>query len=335
MVNVVLVGAGKLGSRHLQGLSQTKINNTNLFVIDPSSASLDLAKERFKEMPINNNIASLTYLKDIESLAIRNVDVVIIATTSEHRKSVVINLCEIFKIKNMILEKFLFQDEESYNEISKVLDQKDINTWVNCPRRQWSFYKDLKSHLADVKIQQVDVTGTKWSIATSAIHFIDLISFIVGAVDYKIVSLDFGNTHVPAYSAVTGARESKYIEFFGAMHGRFIDSTFFNFTCTQDEMPFSVTLLTSRGSINIFEELGKCFISSYDDVSGISIQEINVSMPFQSELTNLVADDLILNGTCSLTPYNESVKLHLPVLKAYLTYLNDMTGKINEVCPIT
>jgi hypothetical protein len=335
MVNIVLLGAGKLGSRHLQALSQTKISDTNLFVIDPSLAALNLAKERFEEMPANANISSLTYLKHIDGIEAQNIDVAIIATTSEHRKAVIRNLCNLYQIESMVLEKFLFQDEESYGEIQCLLDQKGINAWVNCPRRQWSFYKDLKIQLTDVEIINVDVTGAKWSIATSAIHFVDLISFLVGVADYKIISLDFGDTYVPSYSVVTGPRESKYIEFFGAMHGRFLDSTFFNFICTEDDAPFLITLTTSKGTINIFEEFGQCVISSTDNCGGISIEEKSLSMPFQSELTNLVVDDLIINGQCSLTPYDESVTLHLPVLKAYLAYLNDITGNVNKICPIT
>ena len=47
---VVIIGAGNIGSRHLQALKAVKIP-LEIFVIDPSQASLDLSKERYKSMP--------------------------------------------------------------------------------------------------------------------------------------------------------------------------------------------------------------------------------------------------------------------------------------------
>ena len=68
MVNIVLVGAGKLGSRHLQALSQLKIKGVKLFVIDPSLEARSVAESRFHEMPSSSAIASVTYLESIGNL---------------------------------------------------------------------------------------------------------------------------------------------------------------------------------------------------------------------------------------------------------------------------
>tara|TARA_B100000787_G_scaffold170303_1_gene165993 strand:- start:8503 stop:9507 length:1005 start_codon:yes stop_codon:yes gene_type:complete len=334
MVNIVLVGAGKLGSRHLQALSQLKIKGVKLFVIDPSLEARSVAESRFHEMPSSSAIASVTYLESIGNLKIRDIELAVVATTSEHRQSVITNLCASFDVKNMILEKFLFQSEKSYTDVAKILQKKEVKTWVNLPRRQWSFYQDLKIKLSGQKIFQVDVVGTKWSVATSAIHFIDLISFLTDDISYEIVNLDFGDSYVPAYSVITGPRESKYVEFFGSMHGRFSGGVYFNFTCLESEMPLSVILTTSEGTITIYEELGQCFFNVSDGVD-IVTSELAVIAPYQSELTNKVAEDIITNGECSLTPYEESARLHLPLLTSYLEYLAKIDPKFSDLCPIT
>ncbi len=335
MVNIVLVGAGKLGSRHLQALSQLEIKGANLFVIDPSSEARSVAEDRFNEMPSNTAIASVSYFENTENLKISDIELAVVATTSEHRRSVITSLCASFNVKNMILEKFLFQDEKSYAEVAKILQQHEIKTWVNLPRRQWSFYQELKNKLSGQKIFQVDVIGTKWSMATSAIHFIDLISFLTDNVDYEIVNLDFGNTYVPSYSVITGPRESKYVEFFGSMHGRFSDAVYFNFTCLENEMPLSVILTTSKGTITVYEELGQCFFNVIDGNNGIVTSELRLTAPYQSELTNKIAEDIITNGECSLTPYEESARLHIPLLTSYLDYLGKLDSEYSEICPIT
>ena len=65
MLNIVLVGAGKLGSRHLQALSQVKIKDINIHVVDLNTSALSTAKDRFKEMPKNPNILNINYLSNI------------------------------------------------------------------------------------------------------------------------------------------------------------------------------------------------------------------------------------------------------------------------------
>tara|TARA_E500000331_G_scaffold358610_1_gene427473 strand:- start:7172 stop:8176 length:1005 start_codon:yes stop_codon:yes gene_type:complete len=334
MINILLIGAGKIGSRHLQALSQVKIKNTKIFIVDLSRSALDVAKSRFNEMPANNNIISTSYTTKIDDIEEDSIDLAIVATTSDHRKLVIKDLCSSFRVKNIILEKFLFQDEDSYAEVSEILLQSEAKAWVNCPRRQWDFYNNLKKKLLNSKIIQFDVIGTKWSIATSAIHFIDLISFLTGNIDYEISNLEFGGNYVPSYSIVTGPREDKYVEFFGSMHGRFANSTFFNFTCVEEQTPFSIILKTEKLMLSIYEELGKYYIQSVVDNKIFSEEKI-LYMPYQSEISNISAEDIINNGECSLTEFTESAKLHTILLRSYLSYLSAIKDENIKVCPIT
>ena len=57
---LLIIGAGQLGSRHLQGLS--KINNDiEIAVVDPNRDALELAHNRYEEMPSNSHIHSVDY----------------------------------------------------------------------------------------------------------------------------------------------------------------------------------------------------------------------------------------------------------------------------------
>ena len=47
MKTVLVIGAGQLGSRHLQALKLVQ-NDLSISVVDPFQASLDVAKERFE-----------------------------------------------------------------------------------------------------------------------------------------------------------------------------------------------------------------------------------------------------------------------------------------------
>ena len=56
-------------------------------------------------------------------------------------------------------------------------------------------------------------------------------------------------------------------------------------------------------------------------------------MPFQSEITNLIAEDIITKNYCSLTNYEDSMSLHLPLLKSYLTFLSEISKRKSNQMP--
>ena len=55
---------------------------------------------------------------------------------------------------------------------------------------------------------------------------------------------------------------------------------------------------------------------------------------YQSDLTHLVAYKILVDGKCNLTTYEQSMKLHLPFIKALLQFINRQ-GIDTRNCPIT
>ena len=90
MKKLAIIGAGQLGSRHLQGLAQINFE-ASIEVVDPNKTSLEIAKQRFKECPDNQNIISASYFQTLSSLSY-DVDIAIIATGSKFRFQVLKNL---------------------------------------------------------------------------------------------------------------------------------------------------------------------------------------------------------------------------------------------------
>ena len=111
MKNVFIIGAGQLGSRHLQALKSAQ-NSLNIYVIDPNLESLDIAKERYESIPsINRN--KVSYCKSLNNVNCKEkIDIVIIATSSNIRKDVTFDLLNKFEVKTIIFEKILFQKEK-------------------------------------------------------------------------------------------------------------------------------------------------------------------------------------------------------------------------------
>ena len=90
---VTIVGAGQIGSRHLQALSYLK-NSTRIDLVDPSSESLKVAKNRYLEItPSDNPNIELWCHNNINALP-KILDLVIIATNSSVREKVLKDIAQ-------------------------------------------------------------------------------------------------------------------------------------------------------------------------------------------------------------------------------------------------
>ena len=98
MKNIVVIGAGQLGSRHLQALSKVNVQ-TRIEVVDPFADALEVARARFNEMPSNSNISGINFYSSLSELS-SHVDLAIIATNSDIRAEVIRTLVRHCNVKN-------------------------------------------------------------------------------------------------------------------------------------------------------------------------------------------------------------------------------------------
>ena len=77
---IAIIGAGQLGSRHLQGACKSSIK-VDIEVVDPSESAIEIARERFYEVDNRTNVINIKFFESIEQLS-DTLDLVIVATTS-------------------------------------------------------------------------------------------------------------------------------------------------------------------------------------------------------------------------------------------------------------
>ena len=58
--NIGLIGAGQIGSRHLQGLAKSTLQY-KIYVVDPDEKSLSVAKIRYQEVSPKNTSNTVTF----------------------------------------------------------------------------------------------------------------------------------------------------------------------------------------------------------------------------------------------------------------------------------
>ena len=146
--SIIIVGAGQLGSRYLQGLK--KINNSlKIFVQDTSIESLNKAKDRWDEINNEECKHQIYFLQDFKNFP-KCIDLAIISTPANIRANVVQSLSNLVKVDYWVLEKVLAQN---LHEISMIRNSvtKSKGAWVNTSRRMINWHKEIKSNILNSK----------------------------------------------------------------------------------------------------------------------------------------------------------------------------------------
>lgn len=324
MINIAIIGAGQLGSRHLQALASVK-KIIHIQVVDPVEESLKTANARFNEVSgsFKGKISFHSSISELE----KELEVVIIATSSKIRRAVIEQVVAHSTVNFLILEKFLFINKADYISIGQLLNEKRITAWVNCPRRMMTFYKELQKELKG----PIDftATGNAWGLGCNGIHLLDLFAFLSNNKEIHL-SNDLIN------DKVLDSKRKGYIEFTGTIKGSAEGSSFV-ITSHEGEIasPLQINITTSTAKYNI-QEGATAKVQISKEKNHWVLEEKSFVMPFQSQLTNIVVDDILETGNCTLTSYNESAHLHVLFLDNLLEHLRKVNNNnnINE-CPIT
>ncbi len=325
MYRIAVIGAGQLGSRHLQGLAKIALP-VSLTVVDRVPASLGLAKERFRQVPESNRIAEIRYLSSCSDLP-RELDLAIVATTADVRAAATREMLRTTNIRNILFEKVVFQTEEDFAAISRDLADRNIKAWVNCPRRVYPFYRMVKGLLENGDRITISLQGGEWGLACNAIHFLDLIAFLAGT-DKISVDIDWLDQEI-----IDSPRKG-FIELTGSLRGRLSNGGEFTLHARKGSTaPHMISLLGSAIELIIDEGRGAAYLAKKGEAW--KWEETQFRVPYQSELTGGIAADILQTGTCGLPTLEESAALHKPFLRAVLQHIKNTTGKSLTACPIT
>lgn len=323
--NIALIGAGQLGSRHLQGLKTIQLV-CKIAVVDPNFDSLRIAKERFEQLSDNNNIIEIKYLSTIDDIE-NIIDLCIISTNSSVRSQITEEIIKKKKVKSILFEKILFQKIEDYTKITDIINKHEIKAWVNCPRRLYYEYISLKKILNDNSKLTFLLSGGEWGLACNSIHFIDLLAYFTNNIEFQFTteSLD---------KKIHKSKRDGYIELTGTLVGEMSNgSKIILNSVANSNSPHIITINGDKIICIIDETNGEIRISSQESEWKWEIRKIDIL--YQSQLTGKIAEDIILTNKCGLTSFADSVKLHIPFISSILEFYNKVEDENSDICPIT
>jgi len=317
MTNILVVGFGMMGCRHVQALLQRK-GEMNVFVLEPS---INVIEENL--VRIGAVREDCTWVTDIAEIQVV-IDVAIIATSSAPRYGIVSSLIE-KGIKHFLLEKIVFQSEEQFDTILKIAERYDVKLYCNFVNRYFKPYRDIKSYIQLVDCADIHMTvmGGPFGLGCNAIHYIDIYQFITGNDEINVEATDI------SIMDIENRRGSQYKEFIGKI-------------LVSDQSQKSLFIISDenfQGGVVITITAGdKTFILSEQtqkvyETDGKTISQSDFEIVPTSRLSALIVEEIIA-GKCNLTKLGETKSAHFSLFNLFNLIL---TGNHSSsmICPIT
>jgi predicted dehydrogenase len=321
-MKVQIIGAGQLGSRHLQALRNTQ-QDLDITVVDPSLESLKVAKERYEALPEKGK-HKIQFLEASPKTGAW--DLLIVATNASHRRQVLQHAVENLQIKNYIIEKILFTKLADYQWADSLSNSAFKNAWVNCCMRQMPIYNEIKKDLKS-KNFNYNVTGSNYGLVTNSIHYLDYASWLAGTNDY---SLDFSQLDNKAVES----KRKGYLELNGTLRANFKTGAVANVTCfTKGTLPIVVEVHSEEQRYVVLESERKALF--WNSEKAWAREEREAVIPYQSQLTTEMVQIISENKPSPLPTLAESISIHLNLLNPLKEFLVKTNQTQVEEFPFT
>jgi predicted dehydrogenase len=305
MFRIKIIGAGQLGSRHLQALKGVK-QPLDIQVIDPSDASLRVAQERYESVP-SGQTHQISFSTSFDRTD--TTDIAIVATNSDVRRTALESLFDASKTKLLVIEKLLFNQRADFAVVENKLAETGAKAWVNCPMRVMPVYEKIRANIAAAPLSY-RVTGSQFGLVTNAIHYIDHVAHFCGCSEFELDTSGLDRNPIPS-------KRQGFLELNGTLVARFADGSRCEITCyPTGTAPVVVEIFNEKNRYVVRESEGKLWYAG--ESSKWAWLEQTAPIPYQSQITTEVIESLLSTGDCGLTPYATSARIHLQLLDPLL-----------------
>lgn len=313
---ILIVGFGAMGCRHAQSFLADR-ENYAVHILELCDKTIEQNIER-----INANKFDFTWHKNIDDVPL--LDIAIVATSSKPRFEIVKKLI-IKGYKKFLLEKIVFQSEEQFNIIIKMINEFNIDAYCNFVNRYFKAYNDIKKILnKSTDRVSINVLGkaSELSLGCNAIHYIDILQYLTNNDKIKLEEFNLNLLDID------NRRGSMYKEFYGIMKLKNEGGNTISLT-SDLELQENITITISQGNKTFIlnEGTGKFILN---DQNGSDINDF-IIIP-SSKLTKTIVKDIFENR-CRLTTVERTLKSHSSIFKAFNKTLNNHSS--SRLCPIT
>ena len=314
----MLVGAGQLGSRYLQGFVSANCH-LDITVVDSSLTSLARAKTRWIQAGGENCQHTIRWVEETPR-EVEDISVAFIVTSAKARAELVRQIDSRIGVHFWILEKVLAQSLDEL-EIIRRATARSLGVWVNKPFRMMSWHKSLKERFVGRGPLKANYSGTNWGLACNGIHYIDLVAWFSGE---SIVSVSTNSLDQQWHES----KRDGYFEVTGKLQVIFSKGSSLDLESKSEARKNSFEIELSDETLWVIDENAGVARSSTG-------HQIGGTLELQSQLSSRLIDNVILRSQCELPTLEESISTHKVFLEALLLHWNLSQNRKDVCVPIT
>jgi len=196
-MNVIVIGAGRMGVRHIQGIL-TVDNISKITIVDINQGALDNALSHLKDNS-GSDKCDFALLDNIDKNNRYNVG--IIASTADNREEL-FNLLVELGCKNIMVEKPLGQSYQEVLIFNDTVSKSDVNCSVNLNMRLYDNFIQLKKDFENTPQLQgpktITINTGTIGIGANGIHYLDLLYFLLDADEAEIQAAHISEETIPS-----------------------------------------------------------------------------------------------------------------------------------------
>lgn len=174
MTNLILVGAGQIGTRHLQAVARCGAVS-GIRVVEPSITGRSLAAIRWAETGDPRPVPECHEV--LHDIAQGWADIAIVATSAARRRGIVEDLLRL-GVRHILIEKLAFQHPRDYDQVLGRSD--DASIYVNCVYRYAPVLKEIRKRLSRGGRFELRIDCGDIGMATNLPHWTDILSYFAG-----------------------------------------------------------------------------------------------------------------------------------------------------------
>ena len=314
---ILIVGLGGMGVNYFRAFDKFY----NVYGLDK--------KKRVDEID-SKNILTGKIFYNFNTLP-KKFDLIIIATTSNIRFSIFRNILKKIKFNHLIFEKILFNSLSQYSKALKLINNRNLNLYVNCTNRMYSYVDFIKRKIKSEDIKKISMTGNNWGLCCNYIHYIDLFLFILGKKKFDAFSSKLSNQ-------ILESRRKNFFELYGELKFK-VGDKIISIKCNKSKsksISYKLNIDLNKNKKIIIDEINNKLIFKDKNIS----KKIKLKIPYTSDVIlkfyNNISKKNKIKKNKKLVSFEDSIHLHVPVLKSFNQKFKKLgIIKDNNLCPIT
>ncbi|MDO8877147.1 MAG: Gfo/Idh/MocA family oxidoreductase [Pseudolabrys sp.] len=197
-LRILVVGAGQIGSRHIQALATTEGVGA-VTAVDPGAASRDTALARWRDVPGHAGKTLTLAARLAEVSRVDKFDLAIIATSAPGRVEILKDIVAL-GVRRVLSEKLLFQSVAQLDVAVALCADSGVSLYPNYVYRFVSPWAAVAQQLKGRPFT-LNVAAGDIGLATNVPHWLDMFQFLAGRAAVTQVGITLSK---PPYASKRG-----------------------------------------------------------------------------------------------------------------------------------